>query len=204
MGVPAESRSAARWFRSCRSRSARTAGSSVGPSAPQFQLRELRTSGLSASLCAPGLGLPAEHRRVAVADLQYTDFTGKLRGSVLRHLRAAREEGQVNPAGLWRLAAGLRDFVSADSRGGGLVASVSLEDVVGSIIEEINAQIVDQVASAPWELGASLVGDTLAATALRAEEAFLRLDADGDGTVSAEEVAAALWNSAVRAGPREP
>jgi len=138
---------------------------------PCFQLRELRTFGLSASLFVVGVNLPSSCRRLSIVDLNFTDFMGEIRGNILRHVQAARAEGSMSSQGLWRIAGGIKEFISADSWGGGLVSFASLEDILGGILERLNAQILEQAQAQAWNSGADLVGSSFASTAQLAESA---------------------------------
>jgi len=73
------------------------------------------------------------------------------------------------------------------AEGGGLAP------MVRRVVEVLNERVVDQLRLETLDKGATLLSDTFHAAASEATERFNELDTDGDGSVSAKEIAFALW-----------
>jgi len=85
----------------------------------------------------------------------------------------------------------LAQFRELKAEGGGLAP------IVGHVVEKLNERVVEQLSRETLDKGARLLSDTFQAAASEAKEKFNEFDADGDGTVSAEEIALGLWGRLV-------
>lgn len=69
-------------------------------------------------------------------------------------------------------------------------AAAGISEIAGMIMDEVNEKVMEQLKVQMANSTTGAFGDTLASTA----SALKELDADGDGNVSPEEIAAAMWS----------